>query len=69
LAAVDADLGERRAVIDRYLHAFEAGRLSEITCAHRLQALEREVAGLAARKAALGSQFPVQHDPAAGANR
>jgi site-specific DNA recombinase len=56
LAAVDTNLGERRAVIDRYLHAFEAGRLSEITCAHRLQALEREIAGLAARKAALESQ-------------
>jgi hypothetical protein len=54
--AVDADLGARRAVIGRYLHAFEAGRLSEITCAHRLQALEREIAGLAARKASLESQ-------------
>jgi len=53
---VDADLGKRRAVIDRYLHAFEAGRLAEITCAHRLQALEREIAGLAARKAALEPQ-------------
>jgi site-specific DNA recombinase len=56
LAAVDIDLGECRAVIDRYLRAFEAGRLSEIACAHRLQALEREIAGLAARKAALESQ-------------
>jgi site-specific DNA recombinase len=56
LAGVDADLGERRAVIDRYLRAFEAGRLSEATCAHRLQALEREIAGLAGRKAALESQ-------------
>ena len=46
----------RRAVIDRYLHAFEAGRLSETTCAHRLQALEHEIVGLAARKLALESQ-------------
>jgi site-specific DNA recombinase len=62
LAGVDAALAERRAAVDRYLRAFEAGRLPEAICADRLRDLEREIAGLAARKAALeslGAQAPV----------
>jgi site-specific DNA recombinase len=53
--AADA-LAERRAAIDRYLRAFEAGRLPEATCAYRLLELEREVAALNARRAALESE-------------
>jgi hypothetical protein len=48
-----ATLAERRAAIDRYLGAFEAQRLPESTCAHRLAELDREVQGLEARAAAL----------------
>jgi hypothetical protein len=62
LAGVDAALAERRAAVDRYLRAFEVGRLPEAICADRLRDLEREIAGLAARKAALeslGAQAPV----------
>jgi site-specific DNA recombinase len=62
LAGLDADLAERRAAVGRYLRAFEAGRLPEAICADRLRDLEREIAGLGARKAALeslGAQAPV----------
>ncbi len=53
LARMRATLAERRAAIDRYLRAFEAQRLPESTCAHRLAELDREVQGLEARAAAL----------------
>jgi predicted trehalose synthase len=50
---VDQALTERRAAIDRYLRAFEAGRLSEATCGHRVGALEQEIGALEARRASL----------------
>ncbi len=53
LAGVDHALTERRAAIDRYLRAFEAGRLSEATCGHRVGALEQEIGALEARRASL----------------
>jgi hypothetical protein len=53
---VRATLAERRAAIDRYLRAFEARRLPESTCAHRLAELDREVQGLEARAAALEAE-------------
>jgi site-specific DNA recombinase len=56
LAGVRATLAERRAAIDRYLRAFEARRLPESTCAHRLAELDREVQGLEARAAALEAE-------------
>jgi hypothetical protein len=51
-----AALGERRAAIDRYLQAFEAGGLPESTCAYRLTELEQQVQALAARIAALEAE-------------
>jgi site-specific DNA recombinase len=56
LAGTRAALGERRAVIDRYLRAFEAGRLPESTCADRLTELDQEVRALEARMAALEAE-------------
>jgi site-specific DNA recombinase len=56
LVAMRAALGERRAAIDRYLRAFEAGRLPESTCAYRLTELEHEVQALAARIAVLEAE-------------
>jgi site-specific DNA recombinase len=56
LAGTRAALGERRAVIDRYLRAFEAGRLPESTCADRLAELDQEVRALEARTAALEAE-------------
>src|SRR4029453_3279730 len=53
LAGAQAALQERRAAIDRYLRAFEAGRLPESACADRLASLGQEVQALAARTAAL----------------
>jgi len=56
LAGTRTAVGERRAVIDRYLRAFEAGRLPESTCADRLTELDQEVRALEARAAALEAE-------------
>jgi site-specific DNA recombinase len=56
LAGVRATLAERRTAIDRYLRAFEARRLPEATCAHRLAELDHEMRGLEARAAALEAE-------------
>jgi hypothetical protein len=50
---VDQALADRRAAVDRYLRAFEAGRLSEATCGHRVGALEQEILALETRRASL----------------
>jgi hypothetical protein len=56
LAGARAALGERRAAIDRYLRAFEAGRLSEAACGERLTDLDREARALEARTTALEAE-------------
>jgi site-specific DNA recombinase len=56
LAGTRAALGERRAAIDRYLRAFETGRLPESTCADRLSELDQETRALEARTAALEAE-------------
>ena len=56
LAGAQAALQERRAASDRYLRAFEAGRLPESACADRLVALDQEMQALAARRAALEAE-------------
>jgi site-specific DNA recombinase len=56
LAGTAGALAERRTAIDRYLRAFEDGRLPESTCAYRLKELGDEVAALEARRAALESE-------------
>ena len=56
LVGIRADVGERRAAIDRYLRAFEAGRLPESTCADRLTELEQELRALETRAAALEAE-------------
>jgi site-specific DNA recombinase len=56
LAGTRTALGERRAAIDRYRRAFEAGRLPEQTCADRLTELEQEVRALEARAAGLEAE-------------
>jgi site-specific DNA recombinase len=56
LAGTRAALRERRAAIDRYLRAFETGRLPESTCADRLTELDQEVRALEARTAALEAE-------------
>jgi site-specific DNA recombinase len=66
LAGTRAALGERRAAIDRYLRAFEAGRLPESTCAGRLTELEQEVRALEARTTALEAECETTPARAAG---
>jgi site-specific DNA recombinase len=56
LAGARAALGERRAAIDRYLRAFEAGQLPESACAGRLNELDQEVQALEVRTAALEAE-------------
>jgi site-specific DNA recombinase len=56
LAGTQEALRERRAAVDRYLRAFEAGRLSEAACAPRLTELDHEVRALEARMAALEAE-------------
>jgi hypothetical protein len=56
LVATRAALGERRAAIDRYPRAFEAGRLPDSTCADRLTKLEQELRALDTRAAALKAE-------------
>ena len=56
LAGTRAALAERRASIERYLRAFETGRLPEPTCADRLTELEQEARALEARTAALEAE-------------
>ena len=53
VASARAAVQERQTAIDRYLRAFEAGKLPESTCAHRLAELDQEVKALAARTAEL----------------
>jgi hypothetical protein len=50
---MDQALTERRAAVDRYLRAFEAGRLSEATCGNRVGVLEQEISALEVRRASL----------------
>ena len=56
LAGTRVALAERRASIERYLRAFETGRLPEPTCADRLTELEQEARALEARTAALEAE-------------
>jgi site-specific DNA recombinase len=56
LTGARAALGERRAAIDRYLRALEAGRLPEAACADRLSELDQEVQALEVRVAALEAE-------------
>jgi site-specific DNA recombinase len=56
LGGARAALRGRQTAIDRYLRAFEAGRLPESTCAHRLAELDQEVQALAARTAELEAE-------------
>jgi site-specific DNA recombinase len=53
LAGARAAFKERCAAIDRYLRAFDARRLPESTCAHRLAELDQEVKALVVRAAEL----------------
>jgi site-specific DNA recombinase len=50
-AAIDAELRRVEGAIERYMHAFESGRLSEDMFAARIDELAKQAAGLRARRA------------------
>jgi site-specific DNA recombinase len=56
LSGIQQALAERRQAVDRYLRAFEAAQLSESTCGYRVGELEREIAALEGRRAALEAE-------------
>jgi site-specific DNA recombinase len=66
LAGTRAALGERRAAIERYLRAFEAGRLPESICADRLTEVEQEARALEARIATLEAECETSPAAATG---
>jgi hypothetical protein len=56
LHRIEKRIEQRRKAIDRYLRAFEAGRLSEETCGYRIREIEKELATLEAEAGALESE-------------
>lgn len=54
ISRLEKKINERRGALDRYLKAFEAGRLSEKTCAYRVKEVENELEVLEAEKSTLG---------------
>jgi exonuclease VII small subunit len=53
LRAITKRIEQRRKALDRYLLAFEAGRLSEASCGHRVEEIEGELATLEAERGVL----------------
>lgn len=56
LRGIEKRIEQRRKAIDRYLRAFEAGRLSEETCGYRIREIEKELARLEAEGGALEAE-------------
>lgn len=56
LARIGREVAKKREAIDRYLRAFELGKLSEATCGYRLKELEKEVAALEGQRAAIQAE-------------
>jgi site-specific DNA recombinase len=57
LAAVDGRLRKVEDAMDRYFRAFEDGRLNEMLCAERIEALASEVGQLKARRSELQEEI------------
>jgi len=49
-------IDQKRASIDRYLTAFESGKLPEEACGHRVSALQREIVALETERSRLESE-------------
>jgi site-specific DNA recombinase len=56
LARIDHEVAKKRKAIDRYLRAFELGKMSEATCGYRLKELEKEVAALEGQQAGIQAE-------------
>jgi site-specific DNA recombinase len=56
LRAIEKRVEQRRKALDRYLRAFEAGRLSEAMCGYRIREIENELATLEAERGVLEAE-------------
>jgi hypothetical protein len=56
LARIDREVAKKRKAIDRYLRAFELGKMWEATCGYRLKELEKEVTALERQRAAIQAE-------------
>ena len=63
LARIGREVVKKREAIDRYLHAFESGKLSETIGGYRLTELEKEVAALEEQRAAIQAECEEAPDP------
>jgi site-specific DNA recombinase len=50
-------IDQKRASIDRYLTAFESGKLPEEACGHRVSALQREIVALETERSRLEAEY------------
>jgi hypothetical protein len=56
LARIDGEVATKREAIDRYLRAFELGKMSEATAGYRLRELEKEIATLEGQRVAIQAE-------------
>ena len=56
LQRVERAINQKRAAIDRYLSAFESGKLPEEACGHRVAALQREIVSLETERGRLEAE-------------
>jgi site-specific DNA recombinase len=56
LARIDREVAAKREAIDRYLRAFEVGKMSEATAGYRLRELEKEIATLEGQRGAIQAE-------------
>jgi hypothetical protein len=57
LRRVSQAIDRKRASIDRYLRAFESGKLPEEACGHRVSALQREIVALETERSRLEAEY------------
>lgn len=57
LRRVAQAIEQKRASIDRYLRAFESGKLPEEACGHRVPALQREIVALETERGRLEAEY------------
>ena len=72
LRRVGQAIDQKGASIDRYLRAFESGKLPEEACGHRVSALQREIVALETERGRLEAEYdlapgPPDRRPAQGA--
>jgi site-specific DNA recombinase len=62
LEAIERKLRQAQGAVERYLRAFESGRLSEALCGQRLEQLQRDIASLEAARGQLQRELDLAPD-------